>query len=326
VCFRGKFISGLKAAVSPRFRLEFLRQPRSGSRSQAPSRPGSDYCSETTGWSTPRRPFGGPEHALRYLGGVHPPRRHLSPQAGCTRPATTSPSAGETQLTAIRSGSWPCRSTSFLRRFPSCTSLPTRLRCASSNFGFPRQPANDAPPSYRSAFKLLRGFGKACPLRRHRLPWTSRARSGTVRPCGGTMHRRRTALLLRNSCSGSPPQPERVRSMNLYPHPCLLSVLRHARRLLVFIRPRLAQSANLSASAPPTSARRLLFRLDSSPANGRPCPYYSGFLNTLPRSHQFKSHRTSAEAAPFKSLYLDPPVLDHASVTGLYSGALQIQH
>jgi hypothetical protein len=32
-----------------------------------------------------KRPFGGPEHALRYLAPLHPSRRHLQPSTRCFR-------------------------------------------------------------------------------------------------------------------------------------------------------------------------------------------------------------------------------------------------
>jgi hypothetical protein len=71
--FRGKFVAALKAAFRAGT-LQFhgsvlhLAEPRAFE------------------WVVyAKRPFGGPEHAWRYLGAYTTPRRHFQPQTRCAR-------------------------------------------------------------------------------------------------------------------------------------------------------------------------------------------------------------------------------------------------
>jgi hypothetical protein len=81
--FRGKFVAALKnafreARIEFHGRLALLAEPRTFA-----SWLRLLFRQDWVVYSKP--PFGGPEHVLRYLGALHPPRRHLQPQTRRSR-------------------------------------------------------------------------------------------------------------------------------------------------------------------------------------------------------------------------------------------------
>ena len=124
-----------------------------------------------------KRPFGGPEHVLRYLGTLHSSRRHLQPQAGCS-----------------------CR---WQRHFPLAR-LRSRQQEAAHDSAGRRVPA---PLPASPAAARLRAHPQ---LRLPRQSATSRASStlfpvAPVHPCAATTQSASSTALPRFSCLASVP-------------------------------------------------------------------------------------------------------------------------
>ena len=156
---------------------------------------------------------------------------------------------------------------------------------------------------------------KTCPLRRHRLPWTRRARSGTVRlaaePCTSS-----NGSLPRKSCSALHLNPNGAQREPL--SASLASDRAPARtESSCLIGPRMP-SQPTSQSLPATSARRFSVRF--SPANGRSCP--SQRLSKHSGPDRINSNPIDISGSGSLQVAVSgAPAPDHAPPTGCAAGA-----
>jgi hypothetical protein len=201
---------------------------------------------------------------------LHSSRRHFQQQVGCSlRGQRNLP------LARLRPRQPEAAHDSPGRRVPASLPAPpaaTRLH-AHSQLRLPRQPAASHPPA--AVFPTALWLGK-------------HARSGAIAfhgPASLALElsglrrnyaRRRTALC-RATLAPLSTSVRPVRSMNLDPHPRLLSVLRHPRRVLVSSGEPCPVSQLRSLCPPP---QRNATPLDPVPPTVSPT-HRSGFLNTL---------------------------------------------